>query len=152
MDDKITPKFTIKLIVNIILSISLVFIVIGSWILINIEVIKYAVVLVCIYVLASLIYRDFKMIKNREEEILHLESKIKKIRYEKRKNENKISGFKKRIRELKNDNNLLKEKIKKIREEVKNKDMEIRELKDNQKSKLEKTKRIFQKNTNQNTA
>jgi len=152
LDDKITPKFTIKLIVNIILSISLVFIVIGSWILINIEVIKYAVVLVCIYVLASLIYRDFKMIKNREEEILHLESKIKKIRYEKRKNENKISGFKKRIRELKNDNNLLKEKIKKIREEVKNKDMEIRELKDNQKSKLEKTKRIFQKNTNQNTA
>jgi len=152
LEDKITHKFTIKLFMNIILSIAVILVVISSWILIDIAIINYVIVLVCIYVQASLVYKYFRMIKSREDEISRLESRIKKIRYEKNKNENKISGFKKRIRELKNDNNLLKEKLKKIREKVKNKDREIMELKDKQKPKLRKAKRIYQKNTSQNTA
>ena len=77
MEDKTLSKFTIKLSLNILLSISLIFVVISSWTLIDIRIIKYVVILTCAYLLASLVYKDFRMIRNRDQEISRLETKVK---------------------------------------------------------------------------
>ncbi len=145
MKDKTLSKFTMKLSLNIFLSISLIFVVISSWALIDVRIIKYVVILTCIYLLASLIYKDFRMIKNRDQEISRLETRVKKIRFDKNKKENKLSGFKKRIRELKNDNNLLKDKLGKMRKEMKSKDRIISELREDIQSKLKKARDVHQK-------